>query len=389
MFDYNSEIWTKHTAVEHAQDMLTDINTTLTTLGYTSVNLLKPDFTNAIWIMLLAQGNLRADYDNVLYEAQNSLDPALCADDQFLNLLPMAGTELTIGDYTTVEVTITASSVGDVVIPASSEMPFTNDIKFITPATIITIPSETALAFTVVANVRGAITVLANQLIVFTNTVANISTITSAQSIEGTADETITAARERVILGKTFDGNLDGLQIKLLALQGVTSAKVYFNPDPTDPLVLPGGIDIDPRTLQVYVVGTSTSIGETIFKTLMLKTQGGETQTYTTLSGQAFAIKFDYATSVPSYVNVYIPLGVVLSSAVQLEIKNMIAALSFDIGEAVTSARIDQLFIGFTPAEIVGSEISSNGVNYYREIIIDGNKYATIPVANITIINMT
>jgi hypothetical protein len=388
MFDYDSSTWVKHSSVEHAQDLLTDINTTLTTLGYTSTNLLKPDMTNAIWIMLLAQGNLRAAYDDVLYESQNSLDPALCSDDQFLNLLPIAGTELVEGDYTTVEITITASSSGSVVIPASSRLTFTNEIYFSTQNSIITIPASTSSAFSVVASERGAITVLANQLIVFDDTIANISTITSAQSIEGTADETITEARLRIIEGRTFDGNLDGLQTKLLALQGITSSKVYFNPDSTDPLVLPGGISIAARTLQVYVVGTSTLIGETIFKTLMLNTQGGETQTYTTLSGQAFEVNFDYATSVPSYVNVYIPEGVVLSSAVQLEIKNMIAAMSFEIGESVTSAGIDQLFIGFTSADIVGSEVGSDGMTYDRELIIDGNKYATIPVANIAILNM-
>jgi hypothetical protein len=388
MFNYNAATWVKHTSVEHAQDMLTDINVILTSLGYTSDDLLKADMSNAIWIILLAQGNLRAEYDNLLYESQNSLDPALCSDDQFLNLLPMAGVELILGDYTTVVVTVTASAAGSVVIPALSQMSFTNEIYFTTPDSIITIPAETSLAITVTANIRGAITVLANQLITFNNTIANISTITSAQSVEGTNDETITECRSRVILGKTFDNNLDGLETDLLALQGVTSSKVYFNPDSTTPLVLPGGISIAVRTLQVYIVGTSTLIGETIFKKLMLNTQGGETQTYTTLSGQSFDVKFDYATSSRTYIKIWIPNGVTLSSAVQLEIKQTVASLTFKIGDAVTSAKVDQLFINFVDAEIVGSDVSSDGVNYYKEIIINGNKYATISESDVVIVNM-
>ena len=387
-FDYDSETWAVHTTIEHALDMLTSVNSTLSSKGYGTEDLLKASSTNAIWIMLLAQGGLRANYDFLLYKAQSSLDPALCSDDQFLNLLPIVGTELVLGDYSTVEITITASSLGNVTIPANSEMPFTNDVYFRSPNEEIVILAEDTDSFTVTANIRGDITVLANQLLTFSETIANISVITSAQSINGTEDETITECRERVIKGKTFDNNVDGLVNDLLNLQGISYAKAYFNPDSISDLELPGGITISPRTLQVYVVGSSTKIAETVFKKLMLKTQGSETQTYTTLSGQAFEILYDYADSVSAYVTVYIPFGAVLSSSIQLAIKTLVSSLNFDIGESVKSSKIDQLFIDFTAAEIVGSEVSLDDMTYGLEQIIDANNYATVPIANITIENM-
>ena len=388
-FDYNASAWIPNTAISHATDILNDINTNLTSLGYASSQLLKSSSTNAIWIMLLAQGDVRADYDLILNSAQNSLDPALCSDSQILNLMTIAGTSLLLGTYTTVVITVTASSVGSVVIPALSQLPFTNGIYFTTPNSIITIPANGNAQITVTASQRGAIVITTNQLTAFSPQLANILSITNTSGATGTPDETITQARQRIIVGNTFDNNLNGLLQQLEQLEGITSAVCYFNPDSVSNLTLPGGITILPRNLQVYVQGTSSLIGQTIFETMMLKTQGGQSQIYTTLSGQSFTVYYDYSTSTTVYVKILVPNAATLADSVILAITNLVLTLSPTIGQSIDASMIDELFIGFTGCEIVGSLISLDNINFYQRVVINGNSVATFTAANITIVTFS
>lgn len=387
-FNYDSQTWVVNSAINHATDILTGINTNLTSLGYSSSDLLKPSANNAVWIQLLAQGAIRADYDNVLYDAQISLDPAQCSDAQVLNLATIAGTELQQGTYSTVVITVTASSAGSAVIPSGSQLPFTNGIYFSTQQDN-TILANASASITVIASIRGAILVLANQLTSFSPTIANVASITSAQSVEGVFDETIPQLRERIIIGSTFKNNLDGLQRNLEQLEGVTSAKCYFNPDSVSDLTLPGSITVLPRNLQVYIQGTSLLVGKTIFETLMLKTQGSESQIYTTLSGQSFTVYYDYSTNTTVYVKILVPDASTLADSVILAITNLVLTLSPTIGQAIDSNMVDELFIGFTGCEIVGCLISTDNINFYQRVVINGNSVAKFTAANISVVTFS
>jgi hypothetical protein len=303
--------------------------------------------------------------------------------------MTIAGTSLLQGTYTTVVITVTASSSGDVIIPALSQLPFTNGIYFTTPNSIIDIPVNTSANITVTASQRGAIVVASNQLTSFSPQPANIASITNVNGATGTPDENITEARERIIVGNTFENNLNGLQHNLEQLEGITSAVCYFNPDSVSNLILPGSITILPRNLQVYVQGTSLLIGKTIFETIMLKTQGSQSQIYTTLSGQSFSVYFDYSTTTTVYVKILVPDASSLADSIILAITNLVEALSPSIGEAIDSSMIDELFVGFTGAEIIGCLISLDNINFYQRVVINGNAVAALTSAHINVVTFS
>jgi hypothetical protein len=384
MFSYNSSTWVPRTTKDHAIDILNDINNTLKA---NSLPTLTGIIKNIIWIFILAVAGMRSALDIILFNAQSSFNPSECSDDQITSLLPIVGTSLQTGTYTTVDVTITASNTGSAVIPSGSTMILTNDISFSTQEAN-TIPATQTATLTLIANIRGPVVVITNQLTQFSTTIPNISTITNAASIEGVADETVLQVRQRIITGAILP-DLDEITRELRGLQGITDAVVYFNPDSTVPLVLTGGLSIATRTAQILIIGTSTLIATTFWKTL-LKTQGGTTQNYITLSGQAFPVKYDTATDQTIYVNVYIPSDASISSSTDIAIKNLVLTLqpSLKIGNPVTSAMIDQLFTTFTGATIVGSDVSLDNINFYKEVLIDATSRASIVFANIDIVNL-
>lgn len=389
-FTYNSDTWTPRSTTEHAQDIMGNINSILKSQGVSDSDLLKASADSAIWIHILAIAQLRADFDLSLYEAQNSFNPSLCNDNQVLNLLPITGTEMQEGTYSTVDITCTATSEGSCEIPEGAQLPYTDDIYFEVLEEVI-IPAGESAVITVQANQKGPITVLENQLTVFSSSIANLESVTSEASIEGTPDETVTEARQRIIKGKVIENNLDGLMRDLNSLQGIGDAVVYFNPDSVVNLELEGGVIVSPRTCRIFIYGDSDKIAETFWKRELLKTEGAESQIYTTLAGQEFDVKYDYATDEDVYVRIYIPEDVSIKDSVKMTIKNIILSLQTKvrIGQSINSAMIDQLFEDFTGVEIVDSELSLNGVDYDKRAEINAGKIASFSALRIEVVNMT
>lgn len=384
MFSYNSQTWVPQVAIDHAVDILNDINNTRKSL---SLPIISATTTNIIWLILLAVGDMRSVFDTLLFSAQNSLNPAECDDSQVLNLLPIVGTGLEIGTYSTVDVTITANNSGNVFIPNGSTMVLNSDVSFIVQedTTILATESDT---ITLIANIRGPVIVVENQLTQFSINIANISTITNTASVLGNADETVNQVRQRIIEGTTLP-DLDGIIKEIRSLQGISDAVVYFNPDPVNTLTLTGGLIIAKRTAQILVIGDSPLIANAFWKTL-LNTQGTQTQNYTTLSGQLFPIKYSYATTQVVYVNIYIPHDITIAGAIATAIKNIVLTLqpNLKLGQPITSAMVDQLFTTFTGITICGSDLSLNNSDFYKEILVNATSVGLLNFNNINIVNL-
>ena len=129
-FNYNGNTWTPITASDAANDLLTRINSFLALNSIT--NFLKPIISNVIWIFCLAVGQLRAIYDQLLYQAQNSLDIATCADSQITNLIPIIGTAVIPATFTTVWLKVIATSDGSCVVPSGTVLNYNSTITFAT-----------------------------------------------------------------------------------------------------------------------------------------------------------------------------------------------------------------------------------------------------------------
>jgi hypothetical protein len=387
MFDYNSITWVPKTLKEHADDILADVNTYLKARGTTK--LLTAVVKNTLYIFILAVAGMRAIWDLLLYEAQNSFNPALCSDDQLLSLLPIVGTEIIPGVETTVSVTVTATPAGSCVIPVNSKIYITADTYVETQAEV-TISASGSSTFTMKSNKKEALTILADSLVSFSTSIPNLLSITNAVSVAGRADETPLQVRARLLNGGTVDKSFDGTTNKLRLLSGINDARVYFNPESENEISLEGGINLAPRTALILIDGASDYIAETYWKSQTMATQGDEEQTYTSLSGQEFTIYYDLVVEQDVYVKVYISTEDVLSSEITLDIQNTILALqgSIKIGAKLSSKMIDELFSDFTTVEVVGSDVSLNGTDWYKSVNIDANSKALLEIARITVVNL-
>lgn len=392
-FSYNAQTWTPKGSNEHALDILNNINTILSTL--TPPIVLKPLLTNAIWIECLAVGAIRAQLDQLLYQAQKSLNVSNADNAQIMHLLPIAGTSLLSGTYSIVTLTIVASANGTCVIPAGSKVPYINGVNFVTNTELTILAGQTGTVLAT-SDTLGKIEVSANQLNAFETQITNLSTVTNATAaIAGRDAETIEKVRLRLEEGQTLHNNIDGFVLAVKNLKGIddhiNDCRAYFNPSNTVDLVLEGSITIPPRTAYVVILGTSPNISREYYARLSLETMGDEEQPYTTLSGQELAFSYDYATAQDVYITIYIPAGVTLTESQESFVKSTIidAQSSMTIGQALPSSYIDGLFKGIIDFEISDSELSLDGNTYSPRIVIDGNKYPSIVEANIIIDNLT
>ena len=139
-FSYESNTWIPRTAAEHAADILNQINAKLTAKEITP--LLAANDANPIWIFVLAIAEIRAIKDQELYQASQVLNPAVCEDNQMTDLMPVAGTELIEGAYSTVIITVTATEDGTCTIPLGATLPFIEGITFATMEELIVLAEE-------------------------------------------------------------------------------------------------------------------------------------------------------------------------------------------------------------------------------------------------------
>lgn len=388
-FSYNNATWTPRSTNEHALDILNNINSLLSQNNIT--NLLKPIFSNIVWIICIAVGAIQMVLDQVLYQAQQSFNLSNCDDAQVLNLLPIAGTELIVGTYSLVDITVTANSNGSCYVPSGSVLPFINGVNFLTSADITVLASQTGVV-QAVSDTIGLIEVAPNQLNSFLVTPTNLSSVTNlSAAIAGRPQETAQTVRQRLEEGKVIDNNIDGTKIAIKKLTGINDCNIFFNPSASTNLILPGSIQVLPRKSYVVTLGTSSLLSQTYFERMTAETQGDLMQAYTTLSGQVLDFNYNLATAQNIYVKILLDVGKELTDAETNAVKNII--LNFQslvsIGMVITTLLLSNLYANFTAVHINSILVSLNGTDWYSRIDTYGNRYPLFLGSNIIIGNLT
>lgn len=370
-FTINGITWTPKTASEHATAMLTEMNALLQAQGLQQI-VATP--ANAVWLILLAVGAKMQTQDENIAQAINSFNIPLASDQQVQNLLPMAGTTLIPGTYSTVSLEVTAAA-GTCTVPSGTLLPF-GTVNFAT-ASGISIPASGIGTVQAVCDTIGPIVVLPNQLTAFGTNIANLSSVTNpAAAVVGRDTETANEARQRLLNGETIGWNLNGVQEALSRIDGITQVKVYFNQDTVNDLILTGGMIVYPRHCRIIIAGTDlsgTSIASTYLSLITPPTDGALSQTYTFLSGQIFEVFYDEATTQNIYVRVYYNEDVEVQSGFAALIESTVQAIPFTIGQTVTTDTILDSLYTFTAASLTGAEVSLDGVTWGRKITVDGD----------------
>ena len=275
-FEIDGETWEPQTATEHADRIVDKINELLIANNIRdkdgNVVQMKKNYANALYLLALGDGNRLADNDQDLSRAINSFNIELCDDAQIENLLPIAAITRNPGSYSTLKLVATASEDGQCVIPAGTKAPY-EDVNFVTQTETVISAGSTAIIDTV-CDTLGPVVVLSGEVTAFDVDIANLASVENpTSSVPGIAPETTNALRQRLLNANTIKYSLDGCKRALEELTGVSHARVYFNYNVSEPLELPGNVEVDPRTAYIVILGSSDKIAETYAEYMNAPTQ--------------------------------------------------------------------------------------------------------------------
>lgn len=375
-FDIGGITWTPETASQHAQEILVAMNALLSAQGLPTVSATQ---ANALWLFMLAVGSKEQTQDNDLAAAINSFNLALCNDQQIQNLLPIAGTTLIAGAYSTITMKVTAGA-GSVTVPSGTLLPY-GTVNFLTTSglSLTTSGVGTVLAQ---CDTLGPVVVPASGLTTFGVSIPNLSSVYNpAAAIVGRYTETPAQARQRLILGQTIGFNLNGVENALAGIPGITAVKVWFNIDTVNNLVLTGGAIVYPRHCRIVVAGTDASgtlIASNYLERITCPTDGNLSEPYTFLSGQTINVYYNQASTEAVYAKVYYDGNEPTQSGFQSLITQTLEALVFGIGQTISAETILSALAGFTQASIIDAEVSLDGITYGRKVSINGDAVPSV-----------
>ncbi len=375
-FTVGGVTWTPKTASEHAVAMLNEYNALLQAQGLPQIVAVQD---NALWLMMLAVGSKLQATDDAILQGYNSFNLDLADGQQISNLLPAAGTELIPGSATSVLLNIAAGSGGALTIPEGSLLPF-GAVNFMT-ASGITIAASGTGEMVATCDTDGPIVIGPGSLTSFSASFPNLLSVTNpAAGVTGRNAETQNEARQRLIIGDTIGWNLNGVQRAISSIDGITQCRVYFNFSTSESLVLQGGTIILPRHAGIIIVGEDTSgteIASTYFGLMNAPTDGLLSQDYTFLNGQVIPVNYFEAGEQNLWVKVFYDNDNETQSGFETAISDVVEAITFTIGQTVSSQTISEALTGFQYATILGAEVSTDGVTYSNKADIDGD---SVPV---------
>ena len=275
-FKIDGEEWQPKTASEHADLLIQKINELLQANGIEdkdgNIIQLKKNYGNALYLLALGDGQRFAENDEALSKAINSFNIELADDQQIQNLLPIAAMTRNPGSYSTLQLVATASDDGQCIIPAGTKAPY-GDVNFVTQIEVVISAGSTAIVDTV-CDTLGPVVVLSGEITAFESEIANLESVTNpTSSVPGVAPETTNQLRKRLLAGDTIKYSLNGCKNALEELTGITHARVYFNYNTSEDLILPGGVEVAPRTAYIVVLGSSDKIAETYAEYMNAPTQ--------------------------------------------------------------------------------------------------------------------
>ena len=354
-FKINGETWRPKTTVEHADKIIDGVNALLQQNGIKDKNgkiiQLKKSYDNALYLLALGDGNRFADNDEKLSRAINSLNIELCDDAQIENLLPIAAVARNPGSYSTLRLTVQASSDGDCIIPAGTKAPYEN-VNFIVKEKAVISAGSTQIIDTVCDTI-GAVAVLSGEIKSFDRHIINLESVENLESsIPGTEAETTNALRRRLVLGDTIKYSLDGCKGALESLTGVSYARIFFNYNTKTAITLTGGVVLQPRTAYIVIHGNSDKIAETYAGYMSAPTQNSPIAkgTYSTVG---------ITIGAASTGNAVIPSGTTV----------VYKGHTFKSSEQVTITAGTEKKITFTCTEVGAVQVPQAGINELVETI--------------------
>lgn len=383
-FQIGGITWTPETASQHAFDLLNSYNALLSAQGLPPV---APTQSNALWLLMLAVGAKEQAQDEVLVQAINSYSLDMADAQQIQNLLPVAGTELGIGQPSAVILAVTSLPTLGATVPSGTPAQYAG-LTFTTVSGLSVPPSGTGF-IEALCTVDGPNAVPANAINAFGVSVPGVLSVTNPNpAIIGTLPETPNEARIRLQVGDVVAWQIDGLQRTLENIFGVGQCRIWFNYSTVSDMVLTGGLHIAPRTMLIVITGsdpTGTAIANAYAQLVNVPTSGTLSQPYTYQSGQTIEVSYMPASGQNFYVKMLYDSATTPASGFQSILTNDIESLGWIIGQTITAADILAGVQPFPYAKLVDAQISFDNSSWTNKLVFDG---AAIPtVAGVTVVS--
>lgn len=352
MLELDGVVYTIKTPAENTTDMLNRINNycadndirnsknELVTIAATP--------TNPLYIILWGLGYLVSIIQKLLYSIGCGFSIQEASEKQLLNLADLAGIKRQQATKTTIDLVVYSLTEGsnDCSITTADIVTIASHVY--RPAFNITIPVNSVGHVILVCDDAGSFVVSEDTMTDFDTPIPYMRAFKQYASIPGHEAESISSLRERMQRRIYSGTSLDIAQDAILALDGVTTCSIYFNPSVDTPASV-HNITCAPRSALLFVQGYNANIAKTFFQNMACMTNPASvertvTQNYVTHAGQVIPVYMIAPAQVVCRIRVYVDISV--SEEIVQQMKDAIMSLcrSVQAGQSVTSRMIlDQL----------------------------------------------
>ena len=334
------------------------------------------NFTSPLYLLFWAVGYMATAIQKLLYSIGRQYSISASSERQLLNLASNAGMSRRGATPTTIRALVFASAGGVCHITTDLGATITvagKNYRF-KPTFAKDIAASESAVIILAADTLGALQLNANAITEFDSDVENFDHMTTAASLPGRDLESLPSLRRRLQLRQNATSSLDRLIQAIRGLAGVTAGNIFYNTNPSDPIVI-GSLSVPARQTAVYVQGYNSDIAKTYFAYTdrpCTNDTGSITQNFQLLNGQTFPVYILPPVIRPIYVQVFTLEEV--SDAVKAQIREAIISVSIDldIGDRLTTAAILEKMI--TEFKVMGVLVSFDDDT--------GFSYAATPAPN-------
>lgn len=352
MLELDGVVYTVKTPAENTADMLNRIN------NYCADNdirnskdeliVIEETPSNPLYMILWGLGYLVAIIQKLIYSISCAFSIQEASEKQLLNLADLAGIKRQQATKTTIDLVVYSLTTGDNACVITTEDIVTIDGHVYRPAFNLTIPVNSVGHVILVCDDEGSYSISEDVMTDFDTPISFMRAFKQYASTPGHAEESITSLRERMQRRIYSGTSLDIAQDSILALEGVTTCSIYFNPS-VDTAATVHNITCAPRSALLFVQGYNANIAKTFFQTMACMTNQASvertiTQNYVTHAGQVIPVYMITPTQVVCRIRVYVDISITEEVVQSMKDSIMSLCRSIQAGQTVTSRMIlDQL----------------------------------------------
>lgn len=314
-----------NTVQENAQHYLSLVNQQLADAGVTNDDGSSAQFKmlagSPTWLLMLAMGQAFTEWQergNVIY---NALNIEACEDEQVENLALLSGLTRRLRTATFITVLITNAEDQTIVINSRNST-FTDSVYsyewYI--GQNLTLAKGDSARVQLYCSTTNDVSLPANTSFTATplieDTWSSFTCLSTGETIQGTADETIAELRNRVMVGTSQYSAINKTQDAIAQLSGISKCSIYFNVSSTDSMPLKGGITVPIRQCLVVIRGADATdlLAKTYFEYMDVQSYNPGSAhnvqvSYVRIGALDMPVYYLQATTIPVYVRVTVDIS--------------------------------------------------------------------------------